>query len=373
MTIQITGALRPQERIFEPSPAKDLPPTTSSRITDAALRFSAVICGAGILSASTWAVIDAGRLTGSDAGLVAALAAGVGVGSLLLPRANKGMALAIIAALVCGEGFNLMSSAERIITRRDNAASSVTHDNGKGQAAKERLTAAIKAQQDQRDQAAEAVSMPSCAVQCRGLLERQATEITREVEEARREVGKAPAVRSAAPLAERLGWQPWAMDLIAAVLLSVGANGLAAVLVAFGGRPGLDGAHHEPGAANYVRGFAVNMEALDLAAAPACPSIPALISGPRQPNDGDHSEPTPPRPTGGLPVPARSVSERTRGLLRLIEGSGGEVRGSQRALAEQVGLSKGSLTRALEALKAAGMVDVTADRVAGTVVKLRAA
>ncbi|MEQ1694338.1 MAG: hypothetical protein ABL901_00720 [Hyphomicrobiaceae bacterium] len=340
---------------------------------DISLRLASMATGAGILAASTAAVIQSGGVTGPDAALVAALAAGVGIGSLLLPRAKKGMALAIIAGLVCGEGFNLMSSAERIITRRDNAASSVNHDNSANQAAQDRLTAALKAQQDQRDQATEAVSMPSCAVQCRALLERQATDIAREVEEARREVGRVPAVRSAAPLAERLGWQPWALDLIAAVLLSVGTNGLSAVLIAFGGRPGTGGARHQPVAVHYARSAAVNVEALDLAAAPACPSIPALTDGTRQLSDGDNSEPTPPKPTGGLPAPRHPVSERTRGLLRLIEGSGGEVRGSQRSLADACGMSKGGLGRALDELRTAGVVDVVADRMSGTVVKLRVA
>lgn len=58
------------------------------------------------------------------------------------------------------------------------------------------------------------------------------------IEAAKAEVASNPLPASATPLADRLGWAPWVLDLIMAGLLSVGANGLAAALVAFGAHGG---------------------------------------------------------------------------------------------------------------------------------------
>ncbi len=51
---------------------------------------------------------------------------------------------------------------------------------------------------------------------------------------AKAEVEANPLPASATPLADRLGLPAWALDLIMAGLLSVGANGLAGTLIAYG-------------------------------------------------------------------------------------------------------------------------------------------
>jgi hypothetical protein len=55
-----------------------------------------------------------------------------------------------------------------------------------------------------------------------------------EVNEARVALDVLPADVSGAPFADRIGVAPWVFDIITAVLGSIGANGLAAGLLAFG-------------------------------------------------------------------------------------------------------------------------------------------
>jgi len=92
-----------------------------------------------------------------------------------------------------------------------------------------------------------------CAANCRLLLEQQTEAAGREVAEARteiaalrtkaeRDVAEAraiveglPAPRSANPLADTLGLQPWQIDLAEAVLASLALNGCGALLLAFAG------------------------------------------------------------------------------------------------------------------------------------------
>ena len=56
----------------------------------------------------------------------------------------------------------------------------------------------------------------------------------RAIADARRDLEAVPAPRSAAPLADRLGWPAWVLDLVVAALGSIAANGLACFLIVFG-------------------------------------------------------------------------------------------------------------------------------------------
>ncbi len=57
---------------------------------------------------------------------------------------------------------------------------------------------------------------------------------TADVDAAKAAVEANPEPRSATPTADRIGIAPWAFDLIIAALLSIGANGLAGMLLAYG-------------------------------------------------------------------------------------------------------------------------------------------
>ena len=348
------GATRPQALFSIASPSKDLPPQASDFIVSTALRFLSFACGASILSASCLSVIASAKLTSPDAFLVAALSAGVACASLAIPRARSGLAVAIIVALISGEAFNLLSSAERIITAREAAAATIGGANDRRAAAEARLRNAELARDRLAGEARTTVMQPGCGVQCRTLLQAQGDKLDSEVTISRVALEQVPAERSATPLADRLGVKPWVLDMTAAALLSVGANGLAAVLIAFGARPGLR----------------CSPEHRDYRLTPAMAAVPARRDTPLAAN-GTRADDEPPQPPkGGLPIP---VTPRTRGLLTLIEGHGGMITGSQRDLAHRAGLSKTALGRALADLSKAGIVEIAADRLTGTVVRLRAA
>jgi hypothetical protein len=91
-----------------------------------------------------------------------------------------------------------------------------------------------------------------CAANCRLLLQAQADQTNQEVEAARHDMAvhrtrleqavtdaktelaafKAPP--SPSPLADRIGWQAWVLDLVMAGLGSLSANGLACLMMVFG-------------------------------------------------------------------------------------------------------------------------------------------
>ena len=59
--------------------------------------------------------------------------------------------------------------------------------------------------------------------------------------------------------------------------------------------------------------------------------------------------------------------------MTLIEGSGGEWRGTQKHLQDAAGLSKGELYRALQEIKTSGAAEVEADKATGTRIRLKVA
>jgi hypothetical protein len=161
----------------------DLPAPTGTIILS---RLLAGASGTAILAASTWAVIDAGQLTGSSAALPITLAAGVAVGAAVLSRMpTRRMAGAMIAALIAGELSGLIAVAERVVVQREATASVRTSDNGKSTGANQRLTKAERELSEHRTAAIAAVAQKGCAAECRQLLENQGRELSDEVVSAR--------------------------------------------------------------------------------------------------------------------------------------------------------------------------------------------
>lgn len=229
-------------------------------------------------SAAHGTILASGGYDHPAALVTIALALGVAVGAAAIGTAaghgRLGLAVAIGLGLAAGEGYGLLSTSERVIVAREaaqaemrntqarhdaatkslleardalkamEAASGVSERQAKAQAAMDAAVAAI------RDQA----SLPGCKENCRQLLTTQAADARRELDAAqadgaksikeRREtaekavtdaeaaVAAAPLASSPTPLADRVGVQPWLLDIIAAVLLSLGVNGLGAALIA---------------------------------------------------------------------------------------------------------------------------------------------
>lgn len=234
-----------------------------SSITDA--RRLSTLVGAAILAASTNAVIlKTGGYLSSQALLVAALSAGVFAGARIVGaawRQSTVLAGCIIAALAAGEIYNLVGTAERITQMREDMQIPLKALARKRQDALERLHALetgeitssrLKLAKEALEAARQAVDDEArnggCRKECQrkeavagqaaeevkaAAREAQATRAA-EIEAAKAEVEANPLPPSATPLADRLGCPPWVLDLMVAALLSVGANGLAGTLIAFG-------------------------------------------------------------------------------------------------------------------------------------------
>lgn len=217
--------------------------------------------GVAILFATTNAnVLQTGGWFSSHAILVAALSAGVFAGARVVGLGAGKVGLVIIAALVAGEAFNFSATAERIVVERENQAAPLKDALAKHDAAVARLlrvqkspvTSArleqAKADKEAKDEAVTKEASDGCKSECRrkqAIADKAQDELVAatseaeqmhqaEIDAAQAEVEANPLPASATPLADRIGIPAWALDLIMAGLLSVGANGLAGTLIAFG-------------------------------------------------------------------------------------------------------------------------------------------
>jgi hypothetical protein len=207
------------------------------------------------------------------AALVVAVAIGVGISSIVLGHAwSEGRRVLcgwLIFTMLAGELFGFSQTGNRIVGALDakqaparlalekrhkaeaRLASAQTVLSGLSTTSPE-LEAALGDKAD-KDRAVLAKSdTKSCAANCRALLEQQvadaaaavgaarerlasaAVKANREVIDARSALDAMPADVSGAPFADNIGMPPWLFDIISAILGSIGANGLAAGLLAFG-------------------------------------------------------------------------------------------------------------------------------------------
>ena len=233
-------------------------------------RLFAVLAGLLILGCATWEVIDSAKLAGAHAALVSSLAIGTAVGAFVMARSHWLAGLVIALAVVCGEGYGMLMTAERIVAMREAAQAPARRMAEQQTKVKERLTvaeaalaampaasprleAAIVAKGEADRAAIAKAAEKSCSENCRKLLEAAVASARIELDDARREIAdqrnrlgaivdkERTAITSlhmpptsGTALADRLGLAPWLLDLMAACLLTLGANGLAAVLIAWG-------------------------------------------------------------------------------------------------------------------------------------------
>lgn len=237
------------------------------------LRAVAVAVGAALLAASAHVAIDASGGYGTPTALLLVmLALGVAVAAVAIGvtwgQGRRVLALFLGVALVAGEAFGLIQTGERLIAARADKDAVATKAADARKAAETALAAARAAEAAAmttprleraiaaRNAASVAVTEKAaergCAANCRALLEAQMAQASRDLDAAtiaaeqdRREatqrvlvaatvLANLPPLPAASPLAVRLGIAPWALDLIAAALGSIAANGLACALLAFG-------------------------------------------------------------------------------------------------------------------------------------------
>lgn len=219
---------------------------------------TSLVGGALILVASTnLAIIKNGGYFTSNAGLMIALGFGVFAASIAVMNAKKNpaMAKALVIALIAGELYNLGCTAERIIAMRDEMQTPTKAITASRADAVENLKKVESTQPDtlrlqlaKTSLASAADAFNTCKKGCvrkqQQLVAAQqevksaATEAQllheTSVKEAQAKLDSISSPPSATPLADRTGIPQWFIDLAFAVLLSVGANGLAAVLIAHG-------------------------------------------------------------------------------------------------------------------------------------------
>lgn len=200
---------------------------------------AAAVTGVGIIGASTFAVITSAHQDLPHAVLTSAMAAGVVAGAITIGRAwrqgRRSLAAAIAVALISAELFGVLLSAERIVAERETAQATVAKGQAARRYAEDQLQKALASLKTANTAAVTEAAKPGCKAHCRALLEGQVTLAKAAVDDAAGLVAANPVVTaSGTPLADRLGVAPWALDLLIAALLAVGANGLGAALVAFG-------------------------------------------------------------------------------------------------------------------------------------------
>jgi len=200
------------------------------------IRIAAIITGIILVSASAHALImSQGGYGQTSAITTLALAAGIIVGSICIgTNAQRGLAWGIVLAMLAGEGYALISTADRIVTTRETQQAPMRAAIAENTAARNRLEAAERSHRDAVKASREKAAEKGCAKNCVALLQSAIDAAAQEVADARTALSDAPVPASPSPLADRLGITPWALDLLVAALLSVGLNGLAAVLIAYG-------------------------------------------------------------------------------------------------------------------------------------------
>jgi hypothetical protein len=236
-------------------------------------RAIALVVGMLILAAVAHVTIQSTAGYGSAHSWVTmGVAAGVAAGSVFSGMAwsegRQTLAVLLVVAIVAGEGYGLIATAERLITAREAAQAplrQLAEDRARVQGALVAATAALESfptssprldraliDKAATDAAVVAKSAERGCVENRRLLQAQADAAEQEVTRAREDMDrlkrdaetrvvnakaavdalKPPA--SATPLADRLGWPAWMLDLLQSALGSIAANGLACFLMVFG-------------------------------------------------------------------------------------------------------------------------------------------
>lgn len=232
--LKITHPIGKQERLY---------PMNTSNLNTQQERFVirrglAMIVGASILAASSYAVIVKGNLDFAHALLICAMTAGlfagaVSVGAVLVQKRYT-LACVLIGALVCGELFAVVTSGERIVAERAADQARVEILKAAHVYAETEL---VKSQASHNEAVREKMrqaALPGCKDRCVALLDSAEAAAKADLAFALQRYESNPDPKtSASPLADRLGVPAWSVDLTIAALLSIGANCLAACLIGF--------------------------------------------------------------------------------------------------------------------------------------------
>jgi hypothetical protein len=223
------------------------------------IRGLAAIAGVGILAAVAHVTITAtgGYGWNTNAPLTMALAVGVAMGApiagLCFEEGRWPLALSILLALIAGELYGFGATANRHVANLEAQAAPIHDAEARHKAAVARLAAAQNSDVVERAEAAKAKSESeglatsagkSCKEVCKGAILEAArnaeaavvaarAQMQTEIDAAGAALERSPLPGSASPLADRLGLQPWILDLAFAGLRSFACTVLAGALLAF--------------------------------------------------------------------------------------------------------------------------------------------
>lgn len=237
--------------------------------TSTITRALALVVGIGMAAtAAAVSVAATGGLGQPHAWMIIAVAAGVIAGSIVIGQSGWRWAIVIGIALLAGEAYALLSTAERVIAQRAAVSAPHVASEARRQAAENRVTVAEKAKAEADAAAIDKAAEKSCARNCRALLTEAKQDAANELRSAREALDALPPPEGeAAPLASRLGVAAWVVDLVSAALASIACNGLACALIAF--------ASHAPATLRDSRMVATQR-------APAVQAEPSITEGGRR-------------------------------------------------------------------------------------------
>ena len=322
-------------------------------------RIIATTAGAGIVGASAFAVIQAGHQDIAHAVLTGALSAGVLVGASVIGPAWRsrrfGLSVIIVAALMAGELFNMVATADRVIAERETAQAAIRSQAAAHDYAIEAQSKAQTAYDDARKATLVQAALPGCKTVCASMLASAEAGAKADLDKGRDLATANPAPQiSGSALADRIGWPAWALDLGIAALLSVAANGLGAALFAFGMHAG----SHQTDPSNPRRPDGGQI--VRLTPRPASP-VQLLAKAPKTALHTADATPVQLPPSSRTPAgpgqygPSSAARER---VLALLAGSDGTVTGSQRRLAKAAGCSRVRFNEIVAGLQTAGIIKV---------------
>jgi hypothetical protein len=237
-------------------------------------RAIAISVGALILAAVAHVTIQStGGYGSAHSWVTIGVAAGVAAGSVFSGMAwsdgRHALAVLLVLAIVAGEAYGFIATAERLIVAREATQAplrQLAEERTRTQGALDAAKAALEGFPTSTPRLDRALSYKAatdaavvgksaergCVENCRRLLQAQADAAEQEVTRAREDMDRqkrnaqtrvtsAKAAMdalkpptSATPLADRLGWPSWLLDLLQSALGSIAANGLACFLMVFG-------------------------------------------------------------------------------------------------------------------------------------------
>jgi hypothetical protein len=291
--------------------------------------------------------------------VAAGVAVAAGIIGVCLSQGRILLTYSIAVSIICGELFNLGLTAERLIDIREAKqavarANRIEHGIANQRVARleasllappsaKRLAAAMEAKTAIDETIAAKAAERNCASNCRQLLDAQRetavaevaasqaavdaerADVKKRLKAARASLEALPPQRSDTPLADRLGWAPWVLDLTIAALGAIAANGLAACLIAFGA--------HAPAARSVAGPSAVRGHSMRTVPALAAPTTVSdrehvsqfLMSTIEPDPDGAVSErlladqySTFVAATGGPAIPADRFAQQLRAIATVI-------------------------------------------------------